>query len=61
MLTEHSLFLEQEVCGPLLGLTYEDKPEDVRTTLRLPYYLTRERKEDGIHFYCAYELGCDRK
>lgn len=57
MLTEYSLFLEQEGCLPPLGLTFEDKPRDVRTSLRLLNYFTREIKEDGIHIYYAYNLG----
>jgi len=59
MLTEYSLFLEQEGCLPPLGLTFEDKPRDVRTSLRLLNYFTREIKEDGIHIYYAYNLGWD--
>lgn len=57
MLTEYSLFLEQEGRLPPLGLTFEDKPRDVRTSLRLLNYFTREIKEDGIHIYYAYNLG----
>lgn len=57
MLTEYSLFLEQEGRLPLLGLTFEDKTGEVRTNLRLLNYFTRGIKEYGIHIYYAYNLG----
>lgn len=48
MLTAGRLFQEQKVCLPLVGLILEDKPEDIRTSLRLLNYLDREMKDSGI-------------